>query len=233
MRYIGVRTSKCPPTEDTSYWGSSKHLPDNISTTHVKIILKLHASRKDAVAHEVLMHRLNSVATNPIFYNKANQLTTGFDTSGVPMSEDTKSKIAATLKGRKITPEHQAKITEKLKGRVFSDEHKHNLSLAHLKYCARDGYVNPRKGIVVSKESRKKNSDTRPAYIKAPRFSPWFIIENGITYLFHTITKQEYALSKGVKPSTYRELATRSCGIRPMARGKYKGIIVGNLPTQV
>jgi hypothetical protein len=238
MRYIGVRSSKCLPVEDTKYWGSSKHLPKDVASTHIKIIIKEHQTRIEAVAHEVLMHELNDVAVNPMFYNKAKQLVTGFDTSGTTVREDVKKRIANTLKGRVITEEHQAKITAALLGRVFSEEHRENLSKAHKEICARPGYVNPRKGVEVSEESRKKNSaskkaDPRPLHIKSPRFKPWFItdLNNSITHLFYTLTKQEYALQCNVNPGTYRDLATKSKGVKALARGKYKGLIVGNIPT--
>lgn len=239
MRYIGVRSSKCVPTMDIDYWGSSKHLPTNIKDTHSKIILKEHTTRKKAVAHEVLLHELNDVAVNPHYYNKARQLTTGFDTSGVSMSEEAKCKISKATKGRTFTKEHLDNIQKARtkNGPIsFTEDHLANLSKAQKKHCSSPGYINPRKGVAVSKETRSKHSaskkaDKRPAYIKAPRFTPWFITDNNVTHLFYTITKQEYALQQGVLGSTYRDLATRSKGVRPLAKGKYKGLIVGNIPT--
>ena len=62
MRYIGKRSSKLPPMEDIHYWGSSKHLPENIQEDHVKIILKVHNIAKEAIEHEILLHELNNVA---------------------------------------------------------------------------------------------------------------------------------------------------------------------------
>lgn len=235
MRYIGVRSSECIPTLDTEYWGSSKHLPKDVKDTHCKIVIKTHATRKEAVAHEVLMHGLNDVGVNPIFYNKAKQLVTGFDTAGVPMSEDAKRRIANTLKGRVITVEHRAKITMSLTGRKFSDKHKESLSKAQKNLASKPDYRNPRQGVTVSEESRKKNSETkkadpRPAHIKAPRFTPWFITSDNVTRLFYTTTKQEHAIQQGLPGGTYRDLAAKSKGVKPIAKGKYKGLIVGNIP---
>ena len=239
MRYIGVRSSKYLPVNDTDYWGSSKHLPKDIRDTHRKIIIKEHSARKEAVAHEVLLHDLNDVAVSPFYYNKAKQLTTGFDTSGVPMSEEAKAKISRATKGRTFTKEHLANIqaarTEN--GSIeFTAEHIANLSKAQKAHCAKPGYVNPRKGVIVSAESRRKNSeskkaDKRPAYVKAPKFKPWFITDNNVTHLFYTTTKQEYAIQQQVPPATYRDLATRSKGVKPIAKGKYKGLIIGNIRT--
>lgn len=207
MRYIGVRSSHCIPTEDKDYWGSSKHLPKDIRDTHSKIILKEHLSRKEAVAHEVYLHMLNSVALNLNYYNRSCQKTTGFDTSGTKLE-------------------------------TFTETHRKNLSLANKAYASRSDYVNPRKGVIVSLESRAKNSaskkaDKRPSHIKAPRFTPWFITDNNVTHLFYTTTKQDYALQQGLPSATYRMLATASKGIKPRNRGKYKGLIVGNIPTLI
>lgn len=205
MRYIGVRSSACTPTEDVHYWGSSKYLPTDVRETHSKVILREHPSREEAVAHEVHLHAINDVANSAHYYNRACQKTTGFDTSGTTRAP-------------------------------FTETHRQNLSAANKAHASKPGYVNPRKGITVSAESRLKNSlskkaDPRPAYVKAPRFTPWFITDNNITQLFYTVTKQQYAISKGVRSATYRDLATKSKGIKPIARGKYKGLIVGNIPT--
>lgn len=52
-----------------------------------------------------------------------------------------------------------------------------------------------------------------------------------MTHLFYTTTKQEFAVQQQVRESMYRDLATRSRGIKPIKKGKYKGLIVGNIPT--
>lgn len=133
MRYIGVRPSKCLPTADTGYWGSSKHLPSDIRETHRKIIIKTHDTRKEAIAHEILMHDLNDVAVNPNYYNKAKQLTTGFDTLGVPLPEAAKDKISKATKGRIFTEQHLANIqaARTKNGAIeFTEAHKANLSKA-------------------------------------------------------------------------------------------------------
>lgn len=239
MRYIGVRSSTCIPTSDINYWGSSNYLPKDVKDTHIKFIIKEHNTRKEAIAHEVLLHSLNEVSTNPNYYNKAKQLTTGFDTQGVPMSVEAKDKISRATKGRTFTKQHLANI-QKARTKngpiVFSEEHKVNLSKAHKVYCSNPGYINPRKGKITSEETKAKISatkkvDSRALYIKSPRFSPWFITDGNITHLFYTMTKQEYALLKGVSAATYRNLTTKSKGITPISRGKYKGLIVGNIPT--
>lgn len=187
----------------------------------------------------MLLHELNDVAANPIYYNRAKQLTTGFDTSGVPVPQNVKDKISKTTKGRVFTQEHLDNIQ---KARIkngpitFTDKHRANLSKAQKAHCSSPTYINPRKGVTVSEESRRKNSeskkaDKRPLYIKSPRFKPWFITDGNVTHLFYTITKQEYAIKMQVYEGTYRSLATQSKGVKPIAKGKYKGLIVGNIPT--
>ena len=91
-RYIGVRSCKCDPIEDTTYWGSSKHLPKDVKHTHVKIILKVHKTRVEAVAHEIVLHKLNNVAASSNYYNRACQTSTGFDTSGTTISDELKER---------------------------------------------------------------------------------------------------------------------------------------------
>ena len=142
MRYIGKRSCKCKPQEDTSYWGSSKHLPKDIQKDHVKIILKEHNSAKEAIAHEILLHDLNDVSNNPCYYNKAKQTSTGFDTTGIKL---------------KFTEEHKQKISKTLTGMAKSDIAKKNNSIAQKKLY-QNGYTNPRTGIIMSAELKQKIS---------------------------------------------------------------------------
>lgn len=237
MRYIGVRSSSIPPIEDTEYWGSSKHLPKDVATTHRKIILKIHPTREEAVAHEILLHTLNDVAANTNYYNKAKQTSVGFDTSGIPLSDSMKEKISNTLKNREFTQEHLDKIKAAITGRTFSEEHKSNLSKSIRRYTSRDDYVNPRKGVKVSAETRAKwRKAVDHIYStphKNPNFKPWFISYPTVTHLFYDKTKQEYAIEQGCSNKrVFQDLATKSKGIKPLSYGKYKGLIIGNIPTK-
>jgi hypothetical protein len=124
MKYIGVRSCTCPPSED-NYYGSSKHTP----TTGDKLILRIFKTRKEAVQHEVYLHNYNDVARNPIYYNKAKQTSTGFDTSGMLMgairnyevSEATKQKLREHNLGKKQSPETKAKRSASLTGKKRTD----------------------------------------------------------------------------------------------------------------
>ena len=236
MRYIGVRSSTVKPTQDITYWGSSKHIPIDVADTHRKIILQVFKTRNEAVAHEIKLHAINNVGINPIYWNKAKQTVIAFDTSGVPMSDITKAKISNSTKGRVFTKEHLAKIKVAITGRIFSKEHRKNLSLAIKRYTQKKGYVNPRKGVILSaqtkellsknlKEIRKSKTNSEAS----PRFAPWFIAKNGTTIFYYTTTKQDQAINDGLPPATYRNLCTRSKGIRTIKKGKFEGYIVGNI----
>jgi len=203
MRYIGVRSSECIPTEDTSYWGSSKHLPADVHITHVKIILKEFPSRKEAVTHEIELHTLNNVAINGIFYNKAKQTSTGFDTTG---------------KSRVFTKEHKANLSKAQTRNVNSSSYKN----------PREGAILSVE--TIAKISESKKNDKRPLYIRSPKFKPWFISSDTVTHLFYDMTKSEYANANGYAEALLRDSCTRSKGTRKLTRGKLKGMIVGNIP---
>lgn len=80
-KYIGCRSCKCLPEEDTKYIGSSKHTPN--TEIKVKEILKTFATRKEAIAYEIYLHNLYNVHLNDEYYNQAKQTTTSFDTQGL------------------------------------------------------------------------------------------------------------------------------------------------------
>lgn len=234
-RYIGVRTSVVPPVEDSSYWGSSKHLPEDVKSTHRKIILKIHPTRKEALEHEILMHDLNDVAVNIHFYNKAKQTSIAFDTTGVPISELHKQRCREALKNRVFTEEHRQKISNGLKGKKKSEEHVLNCSLAQKQLAKLPGYKNPRKGAVVTPETRKLISDKikegkTSASINNNRFKPWFITKDNVTTLYFDKTKEEIAIEHNcATKKTYQDLSARSKGYLPIKAGNHKGIIIGNI----
>lgn len=233
-RYIGVRSSNAHPTEDTDYWGSSKHLPTNIQENHVKIIIKIHHSRKEAVSHEILLHKLNNVAANPSYYNKACQTSTGFDTSGVPIPISIRQKISNTLKGRIFSEEHKSKLSKNLKGKPKTLEHSINCSKAQKLLASLPGYKNPRQGVTLSEETKRKMSESlkrsgSSKSIRNNRFSPWFITDKNITYIYYDKTKEEIALENNLPVATYCDLSTKSKGYLPIKKGKHKGLVIGNI----
>lgn len=233
-RYIGVRSSTVPPIEDTSYWGSSKHLPIDVKTTHQKIIIKEHPSRLEAVQHEILLHDLNNVAIDPSFYNKAKQTSTGFDTSGIPISEEMKAHLSTVLKGRDFGENHRKSISIALKGKPKTDEHKKACSVAQKVLAQQPGYKNPRQNANVSALTRSKISAAikasgTSASVSNNRFKPWFITENNVTHLFYNQTKEEVSTARGYSYNYLQDLSTKSKGLYPIKRGTLKGIIIGNI----
>ena len=135
--YIGVRSCECPIAED-SYMGSSRVMTAEDKANCWKIILKKFDNRKDAVAYEVEMHNRFNVATNNLFWNKAKQTSTGFDTSGVAMgklrdysvSDETKAKISSSLTGYKHDKAFSEKLSKRMKGFTVSNAHKAAISKA-------------------------------------------------------------------------------------------------------
>jgi len=86
LYYIGVRsTLKSNPELDTNYRSSSntlnKIIEKNGYANFKKEILSIWETRKLAVQEEIRLHNLFDVSRNPLFYNKAKQTSTGFDTS--------------------------------------------------------------------------------------------------------------------------------------------------------
>lgn len=107
MLYHGVRSCNCNIADD-KYYGSSKHTPaDEIPK---KTILTEHSTREDAVSEEVRYHKEFNVKCNDLYYNQANQTTTGFDTTGYIHTEENKRKMSETRKDRK----HSAKSIQKM-----------------------------------------------------------------------------------------------------------------------
>ena len=112
MNYIGVRSCECSPEED-NYWGSSKHLPQDISDTHNRYIIDTYDTRGEAVADEIWMHDFFDVAINPKYYNKAKQTSIGFDTAGV------KTGRPSPTAGTTVSEENKQKTRDMWKGKVW------------------------------------------------------------------------------------------------------------------
>lgn len=209
-RYIGVRSSSVPPLEDNFYYGSSKHIPKDVKETHRKIILKVFNTREDAVAHEILLHKLNNVATDPTYYNKACQTSTKFDTSGVPNphSDDTRRKLSIANTGKKRTEKQRIAQSIRQKGR--------KLSLEAVKKKA---------------ESIKKNKSN--AGSRNSQFKPWFIMTETVTHLFCNVSKNEQSLADGHYKKFYADLQKKYNRTKqPLQTKTFGKIHIGDLPKQ-
>ena len=123
MMYIGVRSCKCLPEED-NYWGSSKHLPKNVSDICDKFILGTFDSRKEALQDEINRHNINNVAKNPNFWNKAKQTSTGWNTAGTTISNELKKRISIAHQGLKHSEETKLKMSEARNNYKHSEETK-------------------------------------------------------------------------------------------------------------
>ena len=154
MMYIGVRSSECLPEQD-NYWGSSKYLPEDVSETFDKFILGRFDTREEAVADEIHRHKMNDVAKNPLFYNRARQTSNGYDRSGVGHSEETKIKISESHKGMRHTEETKYKIGKPQIGKFVSLETRRKLSENHHNVS---GINHPLFGIGHTEETKIKMS---------------------------------------------------------------------------
>lgn len=100
--YIGVRSSKVKPEEDTNYKSSSKYLKKAIKeighSNFVKEILTEWSSRELATKEEIRLHNNFDVAKNPEYYNMSKQTSTGFDPTGfinvIDTSDNTKKYVS-------------------------------------------------------------------------------------------------------------------------------------------
>lgn len=113
--YIGARSCKCKPEEDTKYIGSSKYTPNHLLVK--KEILQVFQTRKEALEHEVYLHNLYDVAVNEQFYNRAKQTNTSFDVTGTHLSKEHKEKIISSLRGRTRPAEVGQAISKRKKER--------------------------------------------------------------------------------------------------------------------
>ena len=128
--YIGVRSCKCLPEEDTKYFGS---FYDKTFKPTSKIILAEFPDRESALAAEVELHAFYQVHKNPHFANKARQTSTKFDCDfrGRVASPETREKQRLAKLGKRLKPEHIAKMLESRKGYRHSEETKQKIREAN------------------------------------------------------------------------------------------------------
>ena len=108
MYYYGVRSSNCLPKEDigVKYFSTSKKnefikdQKENPQDYKYKV-LKIFSTRKEAVEHEIFLHKKFNVKLHERFYNNANQTSTGFDTAGKEKSQEFKKNLSILASSRK------------------------------------------------------------------------------------------------------------------------------------
>jgi len=132
--YIGVRSCSCLPEEDIKYFGSFR---DKTFKPTGKTILFVCETREEAMEIEIELHDFFDVAVNPQFANRAKAVSIGFDTTGVPRTEEHKKKLSVANSGKTHT-EAQKKAQSK---RMSGENH-------------------PMFGVPHTKETRKKQSES-------------------------------------------------------------------------
>lgn len=207
MKYIGKRQCKCLPEDDTSYMGSSKYVPKEEC---IKEILTIFNSPEEAALDEIRLHEEFDVALNPIFYNRAKQTSTKFDTTGMKftLTEEQCKKISIATKGvRKTLSEEQRAI---LKERLSSYHTKENREKAAA--------------------ALRKNGSNKGT--KNSQFKPWYISTETVTYLFTDISKREKALLDGKAVKHYIDLQRKLTDIGTLHSIYGRIVSMGNLPEQ-
>ena len=127
--YIGRRTSKINPIEDTSYRGSSSTwysiLPkDVINEILIKEILDENIkSSKELNESEIKW--ISDNIKNPLCKN-AHIPSKGFYCKSV--SEETREKISKSLKSYIYTEEHRLNNSNAQRGKIIKEEHKNKIS---------------------------------------------------------------------------------------------------------
>ena len=169
IRYIGVRSCNCQPTEDIKYWSSCKTLKKIIlkegSRWFRKDIIALWGTRTLAVEHEIRLHNHFEVGINPMFYNRSKQTSTGWDTSGIILTSENRKNIGNGSRGHVVTEETRRKISKSEKGKKVSKETRKKLSdINKDKKLSSDTckkMSKSRMGYIVTEKTRRKMSKSK------------------------------------------------------------------------
>ncbi len=108
--------------------------------------------------------------------NKGNQYCLGRI-----LSDETRRKISASHKGKKLSTEHKAKIGAKLKGRIFSDETKKKMGIAQKGHKRNIGRVH--------------SEETKASRTGDKNYKSIAVIINNIYYESANIAAKEYQVS--------------------------------------
>jgi group I intron endonuclease len=168
--YYGVRSSDIEPKLDlgVKYFSSSsdkefrkdqKNHPENFKYKIVRIC----SNRKEASALEKKLHEKFNVGINESFYNKAIQTSTGFDTTGVKHTPETRQKMSEAKKGENNSmfgKKHSDETKQKL-SKPLSDERRLKISEAkqNISEETRQKMSEAKKGVPKSDEHKLKLSE--------------------------------------------------------------------------
>ncbi len=108
-------------------------------------VIEQHSFKEDAEEAEKFYIAFFQTRNEDLGYNRA---IGGKDICGWSHTEESKLKISASAKLRKLSPEHKAKLIASIKGIKHTEERKEKVSKA-------------RKGLKMSWETRQKMSDAR------------------------------------------------------------------------
>jgi predicted GIY-YIG superfamily endonuclease len=236
MYYIGVRSCKGTIWDD-AYMGSSKHMTQEDKDNCNKIVLKRFDSRKDAVAYEVEMHDKFDVANNAMFYNKAKQTTTGFDTGGVKVehSKEHKEYLSKARReynkkygnpGTSASEETRKKLSEagrrwyqynesSHKGRKLTEEHK--------KKIGPTGRTHSEETRAKIKTTHKKNAT------KHKGFKPWWYEIDGVRTEVYDETPRQFSEKMGVNYDVVKDRFREVYKGKPKQSEPFKGYKFGRI----
>lgn len=144
-KYIGSRSCKCLPKDDTKYLGSSKYTPND--SVLKKTILKVFKTRDKALAYESYLHKKYNVSLSKEYYNMSIQTSTKFSTYG--LTKDSCDWLR--IRSEKYKAYRGENRTEKQK------EGARKMALTNL------GVKNPKKG-----RSGTESNRFKPWYTKDP-----------------------------------------------------------------
>lgn len=161
--YYGWRCSKVPPEQDTLYVSSSRLVKDTIK--HLgrewfkKKILACYSTKQEAIEKEVLLHAYFDVKSHPLFFNRANQTSSGFVT-GEKLTEAQKQKLREKATGKKHSLESRKKMSQQRRGKKrkpLSLEHKEKIRKAllgkHHSPATRQKMIDTRKKLVARNQT--------------------------------------------------------------------------------
>lgn len=217
MKYIGVRSCKCPIEED-SYLGSSKIIPAELYITCTKTILATFNTRIEAISDEIRLHNLYDVCKNSEYYNQAKQTHTGFDQQGAkafthPGVQARVEKITGRTK-----KDYQYLET---KGKLASSYRGSNRTSAQL---GADKQLSLQKGV--------SNKAKGNAGLDNPQVKPWYYITPDGVYTEVYTSIRQYLLEHPVfntwcPTKIYERISTKPH--IPSQRGVVKGYTFGYL----
>jgi|FLOH01.1.fsa_nt_gi hypothetical protein len=196
-KYIGVRSCKCKPVDDVTYWGSSRVLLDDIKNKgkmcFKKRVLCVFLSRKEALTHEILLHDRYNVAVSEIFYNMSKQTCTGFDVTGTKLirvlTSEMRQKMSKARKGKKHSNESIKKMSQSTLGFKHSASTKKKIGNASK--LRKHTHESKRKMSLIAL-GRKKSDNAKKNMAIAQKGKCWY--NNG------TITKR---CVKGTEPENF------------------------------